>query len=308
MATAPQQIPTAARPAAVIRPGGRRKAGGVVRARPDWSTLCGICLALAGLIGGLLLERGSIQDVAQITAAMIVLGGTFGAVLVTTPLHVVLRALRRMRDLFIDTSLPHTALIDQVIWFASQARREGIVSLESEAEAIADPFLRKALNLAVDGTDLQELRKMMEIDIAQNEQATEAEAKVWESAGGYAPTIGIIGAVMGLIQVMKHLEDIKEVGHGIAVAFVATVYGVGSANILFLPAANKLRARLREAVALQEMLLEGVTGIVEGLNPSLIRLKLESYDPRHKHQVPQPVRRAVAAPAPVANAEAARRK
>jgi chemotaxis protein MotA len=124
---------------------------------------------------------------------------------------------------------------------------------------------------------------MMEIDIALSEQSAEAEAKVWESAGGYAPTIGIIGAVMGLIQVMKHLEDIKEVGHGIAVAFVATVYGVGAANLFFLPAANKLRARAREAIVLKDMILEGVAGMVEGLNPMLIRMKLEAYqtEPRN---------------------------
>ena len=123
---------------------------------------------------------------------------------------------------------------------------------------------------------------MMEVDIVAAEQAGEAECKVWESAGGYAPTIGIIGAVMGLIQVMKHLEDMKEVGQGIAVAFVATVYGVGSANIFFLPAASKMRARVREAALLKEMVLEGVTGIVEGLNPTLIRMKLESFDPHPK--------------------------
>ena len=265
--------------------------------RPDLSTLAGISLALAGLIGGLLSERGSIQDIAQTTAAMIVLGGTLGAVLVTTPLHVVLRAFKRLGDVFFDFSQPHSVVIDNLIWFATKARRDGIVSLESEADAIPDPFLRKALNLAVDGTDLQELRKMMEIDIIQNEQANEAEARVWESAGGYAPTIGIIGAVMGLIQVMKHLEDIKEVGHGIAVAFVATIYGVGSANIFFLPAANKLRAKLREAVALQEMLLEGVVGIVEGLNPTLIRLKLESFDPRRERPKPRTAQPARATPA-----------
>jgi len=265
------------------------------------STLAGLSLALAGLIGGLLLERGRIQDIAQTTAAMIVLGGTFGAVLVTTPAHVVLRALKRLGTVFFDSAQPHSAVIDSLIWFATKARRDGIVSLESEADSLPDPFLRKALNLAVDGTDLQELRKMMEIDIVQNEHAHEAEAKVWESAGGYAPTIGIIGAVMGLIQVMKHLEDIKEVGHGIAVAFVATVYGVGSANIFFLPAASKLRARLREAIALQEMVLEGVVGIVEGLNPTLIRLKLESFDPRRKPPKPQTARPVLAAhfgPAP----------
>jgi chemotaxis protein MotA len=134
----------------------------------------------------------------------------------------------------------------------------------------------------VDGTDLQEIRKMMETDIILAEQAIESEAKVWEAAGGYAPTVGIIGAVLGLIQVMKHLEDIKEVGHGIAVAFVATVYGVGTANILFLPMANKIRSRIRAASLLREMTLEGVVGIVEGLNPTLIRLKLDSYDDQPK--------------------------
>jgi chemotaxis protein MotA len=250
--------------------------------RPDLSTLAGIALALSGILGGLILEKGSIQDVAQATAAMIVLGGTLGAVMVTTPMPVMLRGVRALGGIFRETAIPAAATIDLLVQYAIKARKNGIVSLESEANSIADPFLRKALNLAVDGTDLQELRKMMEVDIAVGEQDSEAEAKVWESAGGYAPTIGIIGAVLGLIQVMKHLEDIKEVGHGIAVAFVATVYGVGSANIFFLPAANKLRARMREAAMLKEMTLEGVTGIVEGLNPTLIRLKLESYQKNGK--------------------------
>jgi chemotaxis protein MotA len=159
-------------PKAVGRsPGGWRKPPAQVSARLDLSTLAGITLALAGLIGGLLLERGSIQDIAQTTAAMIVLGGTFGAVLVTTPLHVIVRAFKRLREVFFDSSQPHSAVIDNLIWFATKARRDGIVSLEGEADSIPDPFLRKAMNLAVDGTDLQELRKMMEIDIVQNEQA-----------------------------------------------------------------------------------------------------------------------------------------
>jgi chemotaxis protein MotA len=251
-------------------------------AKPDFSTLAGLAIALGGILGGLLLEKGSLQDVAQVTAAMIVLGGTFGAVLVTNPLPVVLGAFRRLGDVFLERSSPPGATIDQIIRYAAKARRHGIVSLENDAAAISDPFLRKALNLAVDGTDLQELRKMMEIDISLSEQAGEAEARVWESAGGYAPTIGIIGAVLGLIQVMKHLENINEVGQGIAVAFVATVYGVGSANLFFLPAANKLRTRLREAAILKDMMLEGIVGIVEGLNPALIRIKLEAYDPRSR--------------------------
>ena len=142
---------------------------------------------------------------------------------------------------------------------------------------------------------------MMETDITLGEQSGEAEAKVWESAGGYSPTIGIIGAVLGLIQVMKHLEDIKEVGRGIAVAFVATVYGVGAANIFFLPAAAKLRARLRQSTLLKEMTLEGIVGIVEGLNPTLIRLKLEGYNP-HPEKPKKAKPAAAPAPAPKAGA------
>jgi chemotaxis protein MotA len=247
-------------------------------ARPDLATLGGLALAVFGIVGGLLLEKGQIQDIAQGTAALIVLGGTLGAVLVTTPMPVVLRAMRALKTVFFDQPGNTRRTIEALIGFATKARKNGIVSLEGEAAEMIDPFLRKALNLAVDGTDLQELRKMMELDMALIEQRGEDEAKVWEAAGGYAPTIGIIGAVMGLIQVMKHLEDIKEVGHGIAVAFVATVYGVGSANIVFLPAAGKLRARVRKALLENEMMLEGIIGIVEGLNPTLIRLKLEAYD------------------------------
>jgi chemotaxis protein MotA len=264
----------------VAKPPAKAAAPKVAGIRPDVSTLAGIAIALGGIIGGLVLEKGKIQDIAQVTAAMIVLGGTFGAVMVTNPLPVVLRALRGLVDVFVERSSPVSDIIEELIRYATKARKHGIVSLETDAAAVTNPFLKKALNLAVDGTDLQELRKMMELVIALSEQAAEAEAKVWEAAGGYAPTIGIIGAVLGLIQVMKHLEDIKEVGSGIAVAFVATVYGVGSANILFLPSANKLRARLREVSVVKEMILEGVVGIVEGLNPTLIRMKLEAYNPQ----------------------------
>jgi chemotaxis protein MotA len=252
-----------------------KKSGGM---KPDVATLLGIVLALGGIVGGLLLEKGQLSDIIQGTAAMIVLGGTFGAVLVTNPLPVVIRAFQGLGRVFFEQASSTSQTIDSLIQYAAKARKNGIVSLESEAAEIPDPFLRKALGLAVDGTDLQEMRKMMETDIILAEQSIEAEAKVWEAAGGYAPTIGIIGAVMGLIQVMKHLEDIKEVGHGIAVAFVATVYGVGTANILFLPMANKIRSRIRSASLMKEMTLEGVIGIVEGLNPTLIRLKLTSYD------------------------------
>src|ERR1039457_2266263 len=268
----------------------------------DLSTLAGIGMAVPAIIAVLLLENASLQDILQGTAAMIVLGGTLGAVLITNPLPVVRRAIRGLGHVFFERTSSTSATIDALILYSAKDRKNGIVSLEQDAAAITEPFLRKALNLAVDGTDLQEIRNMMEIDIALSEQSAEAEARVWESAGGYAPTIGIIGAVMGLIQVMKHLEDIKAVGHGIAVAFVATVYGVAPANILFLPAAAKLRMRMNEATLRKDMILEGIIGIVEGLNPTLIRMKLDAYNPHRevkKAKTPKPA----AVPAPGARAK-----
>ncbi|MBM3745546.1 MAG: flagellar motor protein [Acidobacteria bacterium] len=245
--------------------------------KPDLATLSGLVLAVGGIVGGLILEGGKVQEILQPTAALIVFGGTIGAVMVTVPLHVFLGAGKRLMAVFFEKQETPQVVIEELIGYATKARKNGIVALEHEAEQVEDPFLRKALNLAVDGTDLQEIRKMMELEIGVDEHHHEAEAKVFEAAGGYAPTIGIIGAVLGLIQVMKHLADIEEVGHGIAVAFVATIYGVGSANILFLPAANKIRARAHQAMQIKELILEGIIGIVEGLNPKLIRTKLEAY-------------------------------
>lgn len=269
--------------------------------RLDFSTFAGIIVAFAGILGGLILEKGDVADVAQITAAMIVLGGTCGAVLVTTPMAVAIRALKALRGMLLEDTGGAPATKEKLLHFSTDARKNGLVSLEQEVAAVSDPFLRKSMSLAIDGADLQELRRTMEVDIGVLERNAEAEAKVWEAAGGYAPTIGIIGAVLGLIQVMKHLEDIRIVGHGIAVAFVATVYGVGSANIFFLPIAAKLRARVQETVLIREMILEGVSGILQGLNPTLVRIKLESYcppapEPKKKPAAAKEVKPAVSAP------------
>jgi chemotaxis protein MotA len=263
--------------------GGKSKGGGT---KPDLASWGGLLLASAGIIGGLILEGGKIQDISQVTAGMIVLGGTLGAVMVTTPLSVLLSAARKLKLVFFEQAQTPDVVIEEIITYATKARKNGIVSLEQDAETVRDPFLRKALNLAVDGMDLKELRKMMELEIGLEEQRAEAEAKVYEAAGGYAPTIGIIGAVLGLIQVMKHLENIEEVGRGIAVAFVATVYGVGSANVFFIPAGHKIRARMHGALQTKELMIEGVTSIVEGLNPKLIRSKLEAYTRREAKRKP----------------------
>jgi chemotaxis protein MotA len=251
---------------------------------------------VGGIMTGMLLEGGKVKDVAQFTAALIVFGGTLGATMMTTPLPVLLRAVRQLGSVFFDRSHTPDAVIEEIIEYATQARKQGIVSLEQQAAAVQDPFLRKALNLAVDGIDMSQIRSIMELEITLMEQDGEMEAKVFDCAGGYSPTIGIIGAVLGLIQVMKNLANIDEVGRGIAVAFVATVYGVGSANLLFLPAANKLKARVRDAVRIREVMLEGVLSIVEGLNPKLIRSKLEAY----QQQQPAPGQKSQARATPAA--------
>jgi chemotaxis protein MotA len=245
--------------------------------RPDIATFAGLVLALGGILGGLLLEKGSLLDIAQYTAALIVFGGTLGAVMVTTPLSVLKAALAQIKAVFFETSHSPAAMITDIVQFATKARKHGIVSLEMDAEAIADPFLRKAVNLAVDGTDLDEMRSMMELEIDLLDHRAEEVAKVFDAAGGYSPTVGIIGAVMGLIQVMKNLSNIEMVGHGIAVAFVATVYGVGAANLLLLPAAGKIRARAANDRQHRELALDGVLGIIEGANPKLIKAKLDAY-------------------------------
>ncbi len=245
--------------------------------RPDFATIGGLVVAVGGILGGLILDNGKISDVTQITAAIIVLGGTIGAVMVTSPLSSLFGALGGLKNVFMEEVLDLDAAVETVIAFATKARKSSIISLEEDLDKIDDPFLRKALTLAVDGTDLQELHKMMQLELYQTEKRAESEAKVFEAAGGYAPTIGIIGAVLGLIQVMKHLENIEEVGRGIAIAFVATVYGVAVANIFFLPAANKLKSRSAKDTQLKELLLEGVSAILEGMNPKLIRVKLEAF-------------------------------
>jgi chemotaxis protein MotA len=261
--------------------------------------LLGLILAFGGIVGGLIMEGGKLKDISQFTAAIIVLGGTCGAVMVSTPMNILVAAARRLGNVILDKSDSPGAVIEELIGYAAAARRSGLVALEDQALQVQDPFLRKALNLAVDGTDLQEIRNMMQLEIELHENQALAEARVFECAGGYAPTIGIIGAVMGLIQVMKNLANLEEVGHGIAVAFVATVYGVGLANVVLLPVATKIKTRIENETALKELMLEGVVGIVEGMNPKLIRNKLEAYQRQTgKHPADDRARQeAVGAPA-----------
>lgn len=243
----------------------------------DKATFTGLLVAIGGIVLGLLLEGGNVGQVLQPTAAIIVFGGTLGAVLIQFPLPVVLGALHRLADIFFVRTSDPAKWIHQLVGYANKARREGMVSLDSELESIEQPFLKKSLMLAIDGTEPHELRKVMDLELSNRAERDDRFPAVFESAGGFSPTIGIIGAVLGLIQVMQHLDRIDEVGRGIAVAFVATIYGVGAANLFFLPAAGKLKIRLRDEQIMHEMILEGVVSILEGMNPRMLETKLTGF-------------------------------
>ena len=243
----------------------------------DKATFTGLLVAVGGIVLGLLLEGGNLGQILQPTAAIIVFGGTLGAVLIQFPLPVFLAAFKRLASVFFERKSEAADWVGELVKYANKARRDGIVSLDRDLQRIEEPFLKKSLMLAVDGTEPQELRKMMELEMANQAERDDRLPAVFESAGGFSPTVGIIGAVLGLIQVMQHLDKIDEVGRGIAVAFVATIYGVGAANLFFLPAAGKLKIRLREEQIVQEMMLEGVVSIMEGMNPRMLETKLLGF-------------------------------
>jgi chemotaxis protein MotA len=205
----------------------------------DKGTFGGIVLAIGGILLGLALEGGKIGQILQPTAALIVFGGTLGAVMVQFPLSVVTSAFASLAHVFFEHGQDPLLVVKELVRYAQKARKDGIVSLDSEVSRIHEPFWKKTLMLAVDGTEPAELRKIMEVDLDNRAERDENIPRVFESAGGFSPTIGIIGAVLGLIQVMQHLNDINEVGRGIAVAFVATIYGVASANLFFFAVGGK---------------------------------------------------------------------
>ena len=243
----------------------------------DIASICGIALALLGILGGMLMEGGSIAQIAQPTAALIVLCGTSGAVLLQFPLAIVLVALRQIAAVFRVGDNKAEVTLDQIVAFANKARRLGVISLDDDLKGIQDPFMKQALMLAVDGVEPNSIRQIMHLELENSAETEEKVAQVFEAAGGYAPTVGIIGAVLGLIQVMQHLDNIAEVGRGIAVAFVATIYGVGLANLICLPMAGKLKIRYRDEQVVREMTLEGIVSILEGMNPRMLEVKLQTY-------------------------------
>jgi chemotaxis protein MotA len=243
----------------------------------DIISLVGLLVGLSAIVIGQILEGGSIGSLLQLTAFFIVIGGTSGAVMLQSPLRVFLDGLLMLKWVFSPPSLAPVEILNLIIEWSHQARRGGLLALEPQIEAQDDLFQRRGLQMLVDGAEPEVLRETMELELASHEHHQLEAAKVWQSAGGYAPTIGILGAVMGLIHVMENLTDPSKLGAGIAVAFVATIYGVGSANLIFLPISNKLRALVNKQVKLKEMYIEGLVSIANGENPRMIEAKLQGY-------------------------------
>ena len=243
----------------------------------DILTLTGILLALFAILGGNVLEGGHISSLIQLTAFVIVAGGTLGAVMVQTPIRTFVRAMKISIWVIFPVKLQPEEAAEKIVNWSNIARREGLLGLEAIAEEEPDEFARKGLQLLVDGSEPEVIRSILEVEIDSKEHQDTQAAKVFDGLGGYSPTIGIIGAVMGLIHVMNNLADPSKLGGGIATAFVATIYGVGFANLFFLPMANKLKSQVHAQSQFREMIVEGVISIAEGENPRNIETKLQGY-------------------------------
>jgi chemotaxis protein MotA len=243
----------------------------------DKLSLIGMLVGLGAILMGQHLEGGHVGSLVNGPAILIVLGGSIGAVMLQSPVPVFMRSLQIIAWVVRPPERPIAEIIRKIVAWSQVARREGLLGLETQAESETDPFAKKGLQLLVDGNEPDTIRNTLEVDLMAREGRDLAAAKVFEGLGGYSPTIGIIGAVMGLIHVMGNLADPSKLGSGIATAFVATIYGVGLANLVFLPIGNKLKAVVQGQSQYAEMLIEGIIAIAEGENPMNIELRLQGY-------------------------------
>ena len=243
----------------------------------DRGSLIGLGLAVLAILGGQTMEGGHIGLFVQPAAFVIVMGGTLGAVLLHYPLPVFLQGVRMAKWVFRPPGSDAVKLIRRVVQWSHTARQDGLLALERHLNITQDPFQKTGLQLLIDGANADKLRDTLDVQIASFETNERQAARVWEAAGGYSPTLGILGAVMGLIHVMENLSDPSKLGAGIAVAFVATIYGVGLANLVFLPIANRIKFTIARRVTEHEIICDGLIGIAQGDNPRIIEARLKGY-------------------------------
>ncbi|MGD2116918.1 MAG: flagellar motor protein [Chromatiales bacterium] len=244
----------------------------------DFLSLIGILIAFLAILGGNWLEGGHAASLLNGPALAIVLGGTFGAILLQTPIPIFIRAMRMSGSVFRPPRLPVQDTITKLVKWSQIARRDGLLGLENATRLEKDRFIKKGVELLVDGNEPEVIRNVLEVEVDSRESRDLQATRVFESMGGYAPTIGILGAVMGLIHVMQNLGDPEKLGSGIATAFVATIYGVGLANLFLLPFANKLKNQIAQRTLFLEMVIEGIVSIAEGENPRHIQAKLQGFE------------------------------
>lgn len=243
----------------------------------DIFAVVGLFFGITFILVGQAMEGGNMGQLLQVTAAFIVFGGTTGAVILSFPPAVLKKAIMLIKDVFVPPVVDMDKIIQELVKFAQKARREGLIVLEREARGASDPVLKMGLEAVADGADPTLVQNMMENQISQQELEVHNAAGVFSSAGGYSPTLGIIGAVMGLIQVMQNLSDPSALGAGIAVAFVATIYGLFAANLLLIPLSTRIKLNYAKVFLAKEVMLEGVLAIQAGESPALIERKLRSF-------------------------------
>ncbi|MCL6612873.1 MAG: flagellar motor protein [Peptococcaceae bacterium] len=243
----------------------------------DLPLVLGFLLALFSLAGGFVLDGGHVGALFKYTAAIIVFGGTIGATTISYSLNELKNVPKLFKIALFPKEMEPAQVIDLIVSLADEARREGLLYLENRLEEIDDPFLRKGIQLVVDGTDPDLVRSIMEVELYAIEERHHIGSSIFESAGGYAPTMGIIGTVMGLVHVLGNMNDPNSLGPAIAVAFMATLYGIASANILWLPVAAKLANLSKKESHLRQLMIEGIVSLQAGYNPLLIRERLSAF-------------------------------
>lgn len=243
----------------------------------DFLALLGLIIGICAVVVGNIVEGGTTGHLVQLAAAIIVFGGTIGAVILSFPLKDLNIALKSLKLIFINRKISYQETIDIILELLILARRKGLLAIQNELDRIKDPFLRRGLTYIVDGLNSNLIKDALEREILAYEEMLKKASRVFESAGGYAPTIGIIGAVLGLIHVLKNVADPTKIGVGIATAFVATIYGVGSANLFFIPISKRLINKMEEEIILMELMIEGILAIEAGMNPYYLRAKLEAF-------------------------------
>ena len=247
----------------------------------DTATFLGLILGIGAIFAGNIIEGGNTSHLFQAAAALIVFGGTFGATLLSFSMRDVFNAFKSLGLVFGGRPHPPSEVIEEILGILVKARKMGLIALEAEIKNITNPFLRNGLSLVIDGMTPAMIKDVLYQEIITYEEKMKNAADVLGAAGGYAPTIGILGAVLGLIQVMRNVTDPTNIGSGIAVAFVATIYGVGSANLIFLPMARKIMNRVKEEAFTMELIIEGIVGIESGVNPYFLKTRLNAFVSEH---------------------------